>query len=599
MEGRIGNAFACERCRKHKVRCVPSDVAGICQRCQKARVECIEHIARRRPPKHRPVLQTSSRVADLETKLESVSAMVVGTSAPQPPLPPPATMASKLSDMTQRTPTPSDVPKVSLRPNPVSTPETALAFWESINETISGMGRLDPILRTISVIHMELLVESFHRMVDYFPFVMLPRDAPVRDSILQRPVLMFAVLTVASYDSALLQFTLSREFRKIVMVKVMNGEKSLDLLQGTLVFIAWHHHYMDPHAVSMHMLLQMCIGMASDLGLDRLPSSYHRDDPRDRECKRAYLGCYYLSCSLRLMEPGKPQGLVYTPTIRKYASEVSHFRDRNSDQILPALVDTCQFLEDIDETFRNRSEQTLVARSQTKRLGEHWDAMRNSLKHLAGEYKTLQWLQLASRVYMFQQSVALELTDRDSVSWAAGFQLSLRISCLRATEQFLESCVQMSSNQYECLSIVDWVHLISSLTMLGKLAVHSPPMAGWDPSDLQLSKTFEHFRDQLCSQMPRLHDNQERRVENVFERFRRVTAMMKGAVKQTPGRSSPGSTFEITTSSRQTVSLLQDSPLPKPGGGSNGVDLPTPWKPNPHYDISSEEFTWKFLMGIL
>jgi hypothetical protein len=31
-EGRIGNAFACERCRKHKVRCVPSDTTGICQR---------------------------------------------------------------------------------------------------------------------------------------------------------------------------------------------------------------------------------------------------------------------------------------------------------------------------------------------------------------------------------------------------------------------------------------------------------------------------------------------------------------------------------------------------------------------------------------
>jgi hypothetical protein len=31
-EGRIGNAFACERCRKHKVRCVPSDTPAICQR---------------------------------------------------------------------------------------------------------------------------------------------------------------------------------------------------------------------------------------------------------------------------------------------------------------------------------------------------------------------------------------------------------------------------------------------------------------------------------------------------------------------------------------------------------------------------------------
>ena len=389
-------------------------------------MECIEHIARRRPPKHRPInMQTASRMQELDTKLDALSQIVTASAPPPPPPPPqqqqqqqqqpqqqsapqqqqqqqqqqlqqqqqqppsllpPVTMAPKLSELTQRTPTPAEAPKVSLRPNPVSTPESAVAFWESINDTISGLGRLDPILRTISVIHMELLVESFHRMVDYFPFVLLPKDVPVRDSIVQRPVLMFAILTVSSYDSAMLQFTLSREFRKIVMVKVMNGEKSLDLLQGLLVFIAWHHHYMDPHGVSMHMLLQMCIGMASDLGLDRLPSSYHKDDPRDRECKRAFLGCYYLSCNLRLMEAGKPQGLVYTPTIRKYAAEVNHFRDRGSDQVLPALVDVCLFLEDCEETFRVRAEQTLVARSQMKRLGEHWDALRNSLKHLAGEY---------------------------------------------------------------------------------------------------------------------------------------------------------------------------------------------------------------------
>ena len=216
-----------------------------------------------------------------------------------------------------------------------------------------------------------------------------------------------------------------------------------------------------------------------------------------------------------------------------------------------------------------------------------------------GYPETLQWLQLASKVYLFQQSVALELADRDSNSWAAGFQLSLRISCLRAIEQFLDSSTQMSSHQYEGVSIVDWVHLVSGLTVLGRLALHSTPMPGWDPTELQIFKTFEHFRDQLCAQMPRLHDNQERRVENVFERFRRVTAIMKSALKQTPGRSSPGSTFEITTSSRQTVSLLQDSPLPKPGGSSNGVDLPTPWKTNPLYDISSDEFTWKFVMGVL
>ena len=241
---------------------------------------------------------------------------------------------------------------------------------------------------------MQMLVDTYRTMSDFFPFVTLPKEYSCRDLLQQRPMLMFAVLTVASYDSVLLQLTLSREFRKVVTVKVMNGEKSLDLLQGLLVFIAWHHHYMDTHAVSIPMLLQICAGIANDLGLDSLAtkprSPLHREDPRDREAKRAYLGCYYLASNVGLTEPGKARIVPYSSTLRTYASELAASWDHKSDVILPIIVDICQFTEDVQETFAVGSEQALIARTQVKRLSAKWDNICLASKLQASDFSMTQ-----------------------------------------------------------------------------------------------------------------------------------------------------------------------------------------------------------------
>lgn len=168
-------------------------------------------------------------------------------------------------------------------------------------------------------------------------------------------------------------------------------------------------------------------------------------------------------------------------------------------------------------------------------------------------------------------------------------------------EKFLDSSLQLTSAEYEFISIADWLNLISALSMLGKLVLHSTPMPGWDTTDLQIAKTFEYFRDRLCSLMPRPRDSQDN-GEDVYERFRRITAVMKTAMKSTPTRASPnGSTFELATGSGRTVSLLQDLPKLKPMGAMNeSLDtLPAPWKMNASIDMNSSEFCWKFLHGTI
>lgn len=181
----------------------------------------------------------------------------------------------------------------------------------------------------------------------------------------------------------------------------------------------------------------------------------------------------------------------------------------------------------------------------------------------------------------------------------SGFQLSLRVNYLRSIETFLDNGMHSATSQYEFVSIVDWLNLASALTNLSQLALQPLSLPGWDPAELQIVNTFQYFRDQLCSRMPHPRDGTDC-SHDVFERFRRTTAGMMTALRNTSGRASPiGSTFELATRSGRTVSLLQDLPLLKPKGVANGVErqLPSLRQINPSLEINKSDFHWKFLTG--
>ena len=335
---------------------------------------------------------------DFDKKLDKLSAIVATmapTSSPQTVLPSVATLPSQVTEPPIREASPpasAPAPRASVPPV-VNTPilltpgpsvETSLPFWDSINETLSGLGRLDPSLQSISLIRMQQLLDIYRNMVEFFPFIPLPKDSFCTDFVVLRPILLLAIITVASYESVILQLALSREFRKLVMVKLMNGEKSLDLLQGLLVFLSWHHHYMETGIISVPMLLQICVGITRDLGLDNIPkpvrNALHQEEQRIREAKRAYLGCYYLGSTIGLMEPGKARCLPYSDMLRTYAAELASAWEHKSDGILPILIDVCQYMEDVEETFHGHFEQAQITRSQVKRLNDKWESIRTASK---------------------------------------------------------------------------------------------------------------------------------------------------------------------------------------------------------------------------
>jgi hypothetical protein len=111
--------------------------------------------------------------------------------------------------------------------------DTPQSFDSSAPDQFFGRGLL-------SIEKAQSLLGIFRGMCQYFPFVIIPADATVQSLFYDKPFLLLSVLTASSSKEKRLQHVLEEELRSTLSTKVVfAGEKSLDLLQGLLVYLAW------------------------------------------------------------------------------------------------------------------------------------------------------------------------------------------------------------------------------------------------------------------------------------------------------------------------------------------------------------------------
>jgi hypothetical protein len=85
------------------------------------------------------------------------------------------------------------------------------------------------------------LLENYQAsMANYFPFVVIPPDTTAQHLRISKPFLFLSVMAVSSYQKTGQQTTLSAEIMKRLSEQMLfKGEKSLDLLQGVLIYAEW------------------------------------------------------------------------------------------------------------------------------------------------------------------------------------------------------------------------------------------------------------------------------------------------------------------------------------------------------------------------
>lgn len=138
------------------------------------------------------------------------------------------------------------------------------------------------------------------------PFVIIPAGTTPRQLQATRPFLMKVIRMVASVRHLRLVRGQSRAVMEHISNAIlMRSERSLDLLQGILVFLGSYHYHCMAHA-QFNNLIRLAVSLVEDIDLSTCPKSQQRrsqlplvraEQPvsRTNEEKRALLGVWYMS----------------------------------------------------------------------------------------------------------------------------------------------------------------------------------------------------------------------------------------------------------------------------------------------------------------
>lgn len=266
---------ACVACRRMKTRCEIDEALGdACKLCIRARRQCImQTIPRRRRPK------TKDRVADLERKIDTLTALLATNASTKPTDP-----NAKAAVIEEASP---DQPSES-------TP--SLNASDSLIREALNNGLLD----------WDTACGAFDRysneMCRFFPFIVFPPSSSADSVREQQPILFFTIITVALFS---IQSTAAVELiemltKELSLRVVYKGERSLELVQALLVYTTYYAKPKPAQELNFNQMVHIASTMALDIGLGRRShktSSIQRTDLNQLESlasRRAWLGCYYL-----------------------------------------------------------------------------------------------------------------------------------------------------------------------------------------------------------------------------------------------------------------------------------------------------------------
>lgn len=362
--------YACEACRSSKIKCQSGPQPGICKRCSEFKRECVFRTAprTRRPKGVRPDTEeplpplpgpsktfsidfTMPAADDLPDDFEDLrerheryiedlvpsgeqedaddDAAVLSPSV--------GGRAFSFNDLSMPTPSPavaaaaaSSSSRSSTAPAPASSrPVSSLGIKPQFN--------LDSAAR---------LLASFRAMLPHCPCVALPEGdaADVRSMARDVPFVLLAVLAVTSCSASLQNHNLyDEEFRKILGLKfVAGGERSLELLQGLLIYCSWYPFHLRPKNKQLLQYLRMAVDMVHDLELDEaIDTNLAAEPPESKQARfqgiRAYLACFYI-LSVHSWGMSKPSSLDYTPWMARCCDILEACSDLEQDHVLVWLV---------------------------------------------------------------------------------------------------------------------------------------------------------------------------------------------------------------------------------------------------------------------
>ena len=147
-----------------------------------------------------------------------------------------------------------------------------------------------------------------NKLSSHFPFVVIPPETTAKQLHETRPFLMKVIRMVASVRYLRsMRGQSCAVFKYICDAMLMKSERSLDLLQGILIFLGFYHYFCMSHA-HYNNLAHLAVSLVGDMDLNTCPNLKAREEhhrlalvraeeprPRTNEERRALLGVWYMT----------------------------------------------------------------------------------------------------------------------------------------------------------------------------------------------------------------------------------------------------------------------------------------------------------------
>ncbi|KAH6984751.1 hypothetical protein BKA56DRAFT_671225 [Ilyonectria sp. MPI-CAGE-AT-0026] len=258
---------ACSNCARLKMKCQWPAAGAVrpektCARCARMKLEC--KVPEAAPRKKRG---KSTRVAQLEKKLDGIVSLLAASQQMQAKGPSPLTPES---------------PEAVQIPQPL--PEKPASPFLALKETVDGRGGDDAtsdspeleLLPGFRITHEQgdKYLDVYRRdFLPVFPFVSLPDYVTSRELYAHSEVLFWTIMAVVHPLPREVQTETKTWFRKYLAEHVVVlQERNLQMLQAILIHLAWNDFpfYLDPQGTP---ILQLALSLVMDLRLEKPPGS--------------------------------------------------------------------------------------------------------------------------------------------------------------------------------------------------------------------------------------------------------------------------------------------------------------------------------------
>jgi hypothetical protein len=196
----------------------------------------------------------------------------------------------------------------SLGPSNSSTPQQS-----SNGSATANVDTYDIIDRGLVTPEMaQVLLDNFRfEAAQHYPFVIIPPHVTLNSVRCGTPFLFLCIIASMMVKDCSLQRQIGEEIRAQVHQRILFGyEKSLEILHGLLVHLAWYHYQILPQKQQILLFTQLCITRVQELRLDIKPkngksqlghvaefSECNTANSRSNAELRALLGTYFMASS--------------------------------------------------------------------------------------------------------------------------------------------------------------------------------------------------------------------------------------------------------------------------------------------------------------